>query len=172
MQYQATRNDNTEHVRTDQPETSECLAALKMITEENLDTECGEIHYVSENGRVEGLIFEQEERTKRERPRSAKGRRRPSALIIEGSRCNSDSEGSCRTYNVESINERGVTDLFSDILYDPGNDNSSDTENIGDYDEEFKNSQVSENGWTKKSFYSDSTDSSNPQKYGARWVFK
>ena len=29
-----------------------------MITEENLDSDSREVHYVSENGRVEGLILE------------------------------------------------------------------------------------------------------------------
>ena len=109
-----------------------------MITEENLDEECREIHYVSENGRVEGLILEKEERVKRERPKSAKGRRRPGALIIDSSRCNRDIDGSCRTYNTNSINEQGVNDLFSDILYDPENKDSSDIENIDDDDKSEK----------------------------------
>ena len=32
--------------------------SVEMITEENLDSESREVHYVSENGRVEGLILE------------------------------------------------------------------------------------------------------------------
>ena len=110
-----------------------------MITEENLDTDSGEIHYVSENGRVEGLILDQDplkERTRRERPRSAKGRRRPGTHILDGGSYNSDSDGSCRTYNVESINEHGVNELFADILYDPENEDRSDVSNISDYENE------------------------------------
>ena len=134
-----------------------------MITEENLDTERGEIHYVSENGRVEGLILDKDERSKkRERPRSAKGRRRPSSFLIDGSRCNSDSDGSCRTFNVESINDQGVSDLFSDILYDTDNDNSSDTENLGDYNND--TSEISETVWTKNNNPM-RTINTSPQKY-------
>eukprot|EP00090_Calanus_glacialis_P025462 TRINITY_DN39792_c0_g1_i1.p1 TRINITY_DN39792_c0_g1~~TRINITY_DN39792_c0_g1_i1.p1 ORF type:complete len:253 (-),score=71.51 TRINITY_DN39792_c0_g1_i1:34-792(-) len=149
-----------------------------MITEENLDTDCREIHYVSENGRVEGLILEKdpmEERTRRERPRSAKGRRRPGTMIIDSSRCNSDSDGSCRTYNVDSINEQGVNDLFSDILYDPDNEDSSDTENIGDYNGEYEEPPVSDPPWPNHSGHMYSSDStitrtehSSPHKYSAR----
>ena len=34
------------------------LIPVEMITEENLDSDSREVHYVSENGRVEGLILE------------------------------------------------------------------------------------------------------------------
>ena len=148
-----------------------------MITEENLDSDdCHEIHYVSENGRVEGLILENaDERTKRERPRSAKGRRRPRAMTTEGVRSNSDSDASCRTFNIDSINEKGVNELFSDILYDPENENSSDTENIVDYNGDFKHTTVDDNPWSNESplrYSSDTTitrsENSSPHKYSAR----
>lgn len=94
---------------------------VRMITEENLDSDSGrELHYVSENGRVEGLILESrgearprgaggEARSRRqERPRSAKGRR---------------GGGQQR-----DVNQQGVTELFSDILYSEEEEEESEEE--------------------------------------------
>ena len=135
-----------------------------MITEENLDTDSREIHYVCENGRVEGLILDKgpsEERTRRERPRSAKGRRRAQALNGAGVLSTSDSGDSCRTFSVESINTQGVQELFSDILYHPDNEDSSDTDNIGEYSDDFEHPADDDNQWSNNSphLYSSSTQS-------------
>ena len=101
-----------------------------MITEENLDSDSREVHYVrydshhevlklnfvfiSENGRVEGLILNKTpiDDIKRTRPRSAKAGRRTA------SRDGRASVNTIRTFDIETINEKGVQELFSDILYD------------------------------------------------------
>jgi len=69
---------------------------------------------ISENGRVEGLILNKTpiDDIKRTRPRSAKAGRRTA------SRDGRASVNTIRTFDIETINEKGVQDLFSDILYD------------------------------------------------------
>ena len=70
--------------------------------------------FISENGRVEGLILNKTpiDDVKRTRPRSAKAGRRTA------SRDGRASVNTIRTFDIETINEKGVQDLFSDILYD------------------------------------------------------
>ena len=70
------------------------------------------MYFYSENGRVEGLILNNTpvNEFKRMRPRSAKGDRRTA------SRDGRMSVNTIRTFDIESINEKGVQDLFSDIL--------------------------------------------------------
>ena len=136
-----------------------------MITEENLDFDFREVHYVSENGRVEGLILENdqsEERTRTQRPRSAKGRRRAQALTGEVVLSSSDSGDSCRTYSVESVNTQGVQELFSDILFHPDKTDSSDTDTISEYSDDFEHPADDDNPWSndRPLLYS-SADTSN-----------
>ena len=142
-----------------------------MIRDENLYSDFHEFHYVRENGRVEGLILEKDhanERTKRERPRTAKGQRRTRALTTDGVRSNnSDSDSSSRTFNVDSINEKGVNDLFSDIIYDQENEDRSDTENIVDFNRDFKRTTVD----NPPQYSSDTTitrSENSPIKYSTR----
>jgi len=116
-----------------------------MITEENLDSDCREIHYVSENGRVEGLILNKTpigiEDSKRKRPRSAKAGRR---TISRDGRMSVAGDLTYRPLDVESINEKGVHELFSDILYD------SD-DNPVDYKDDFEDDVDDENNWSDDS---------------------
>ena len=78
-----------------------------MITEENLDCDSREVHYVSENGRVEGLILNKSpiETERKNRPKSAKGGRR---TISRDGRFSASNNGDItfRAIDIDTINEQ------------------------------------------------------------------
>ena len=78
-----------------------------MITEENLDSDSREVHYVSENGRVEGLILNKSpiETERKNRPKSAKGGRR---TISRDGRFSASNNGDItfRAIDIDTINEQ------------------------------------------------------------------
>ena len=103
------------------------------------------LYLCSENGRVEGLILNKTpigtEDSKRKRPRSAKAGRR---TISRDGRLSVAGDLTYRPLDVESINEKGVHELFSDILYD------SD-DNPVDYKDDFEDDVDDENNWSDDS---------------------
>ena len=100
----------------------------------------------SENGRVEGLILNKTpiEEVRRSRPKSAKGDRRTASR--DGRLSVTTGELTYRrTFDIESINEKGVQDLFSDILYD-----SEENPDPDEYKDDFEDVDE-ENNWSDDS---------------------
>ena len=86
------------------------------------------------------------EDNRRKRPKSAKGDRRP---FSRDGRMSASTPGDAtfRTMDVDTINERGVQDLFSDILYETAEENSEE------YKDDFENDD-DENIWSEDSHHS------------------
>ena len=108
----------------------------------------------SENGRGEGLILDKRTPDGARRPRSAKGDRRfpPDGRMTRTMPC----------VDVDSINNKGVQDLFSDILYD------SDTEELeeSEYKDDFEDDEdEDEDDWSDDSPHSTLTSRSDNYQY-------
>ena len=97
---------------------------------------------------MEGLILRQSpsEDIRRKRPKSAKGDRR---TFSRDGRTSSTTPGDStfRTLDVETINEKGVQELFSDILYET---EDSTAVTVDEYKDDFENDD-DENTWSDDS---------------------
>ena len=103
--------------------------------------------FFSENGRVEGLILNKSpiEDNRRTRPRSAKGGKR--TISRDGRYSAAAGDVTFRTVDIDTINEKGVQELFSDILYDDPDEN---LENAVEYKDDFEDIDE-ENTWSDDS---------------------
>ena len=108
----------------------------------------------SENGRVEGLILDKRTPDGAKRPRSAKGDRR---FPQDGRMTRTMQNMPC--VDVDSINNKGVHELFSDILYD------SETEELegGEYKDDFEDDD--DDDWSDDSPNSTLTSRSENYQY-------
>ena len=95
----------------------------------------------SENGRVEGLILDKRTPDGAKRPRSAKGDRR---FPLEGRLTRTMPDMPC--VDVDSINNKGVHELFSDILYDSDTEELEGSEYKDDFEDEDDDDDWSDDG--------------------------
>merc|ERR1711974_346014 len=100
----------------------------------------------SENGRVEGLILDK-------RPRSAKGDRR---FALDGRLTRTIED--MPSVDVNSINNKGVHELFSDILYDSDNEALETSE----YKDDFEEDDDEDEDWSDDSPHPFSSPPSSP----------
>ena len=106
---------------------------------------------------MEGLILDKRTPDGAKRPRSAKGDRR---FPLEGRMTRTRPDLPC--VEVDSINNKGVHDLFSDILYD------SDTEELegSEYKDDFEDEDDDDDDdWSDDSPHSTLTSRSDNYQY-------
>ena len=100
---------------------------------------------------MEGLILDKRTPDGATRPRSAKGDRR---FPLDGRMTRTTQDLPC--VDVDSINNKGVHELFSDILYD------SDTDELkgGEYMDDFEDDDDDDDDWSDDSPHSTLTSRS------------